>query len=151
VERGRMLRIYLDNCCYNRPFDEIRNEKIKIESQAVEEIIGKFVKKEIQIFTSGAIEFELSRISEGSKKRQVEDLYDSLDLLSIPYTNNLDKRVDELEEYNIHFMDAYHIAYAESKNLDYLLTVDKKLINASKRGPLKIKVISPVEFIMEVI
>jgi len=30
-------------------------------------------------------------------------------------------------------------------------TVDKKLINASKRGPLKIKVISPVEFIMEVI
>ena len=48
-------------------------------------------------------------------------------------------------------MDAYHIAYAESKKLDYFITVDKQLINASKRANLDLKVVNPVEFIMEVI
>ena len=48
-------------------------------------------------------------------------------------------------------MDAYHIAYAENKKLDYFITVDKQLINASKRANLDLKVVNPVEFIMEVI
>ena len=48
-------------------------------------------------------------------------------------------------------MDAYHIAYAESKNMDYFITVDKQLISSSKRANLKVKVINPIEFIMEVI
>lgn len=48
-------------------------------------------------------------------------------------------------------MDVYHIAYAESKNLDYFITVDKQLINACKRANLELKVVNPMEFIMEVI
>ena len=48
-------------------------------------------------------------------------------------------------------MDAYHIAYAESKKIDYFITVDKQLINASKKADLELKVVNPMEFIMEVI
>lgn len=48
-------------------------------------------------------------------------------------------------------MDAYHIAYAESKKVDYFVTVDRQLINASKKANLNLKVINPVEFVMEVI
>jgi hypothetical protein len=29
-----MLKIYLDNCCYNRPFDDLSQEKVKDESTA---------------------------------------------------------------------------------------------------------------------
>lgn len=47
-------------------------------------------------------------------------------------------------------MDAYHVAYAESKEIDYFITVDKQLINASKKVELKMKVINPIEFILEV-
>ena len=52
---------------------------------------------------------------------------------------------------NIHYMDAYHIAFAESEEIDYFVTVDKQLINSSKKSNLKTKVINPIEFIMEVI
>ena len=48
-------------------------------------------------------------------------------------------------------MDAYHIAYAEINKLDYFITVDKQLLNASNRANLNLKVINPIEFIMEVI
>lgn len=109
-----------------------------------------YVNNKITIYKSRAIDYEISRISDGDKMRQVEDLYDGLELENIPYTYELDKRVEELEKYNIHYMDAYHIAYAESKEADYFITVDKQLINASKKVNLKIKVINPIEFIMEV-
>lgn len=108
------------------------------------------VNNKIIIYKSRAIDYEISRISDGDKRRQVEDLYDGLELENIPYTYELDKRVEELEKYNIHYMDAYHIAYAENKEVDYFITVDKQLINASKKANLKIKVINPIEFIMEV-
>ena len=29
------MRIYLDNCCYNRPFDDQTQDRIHIESEAV--------------------------------------------------------------------------------------------------------------------
>lgn len=109
-----------------------------------------YVNNRIIIYKSKAIDYEISRISDGDKRRQVEDLYDGLELENIPYTYKLDKRVEELEKYNIHYMDAYHIAYAESKEVDYFITVDKQLINASKKANIKIKVINPIEFIMEV-
>lgn len=104
----------------------------------------------IIIYKSRVIDYEISKIVDEYKRRQVEDLYDGLELENIPYTYELDKRVVELEKYNIHYMDAYHIAYAESKGMDYLITVDKQLINASKIANLKIKVINPIKFIMEV-
>ena len=47
-------------------------------------------------------------------------------------------------------MDAYHIAYAESKKVDYFVTVDRQLINASKKANLNLKAINPVKFVMEV-
>ena len=48
-------------------------------------------------------------------------------------------------------MDSLHLAFAESKDVDYFITTDRLLINASNRANLKIKVINPIEFIMEVI
>ncbi len=55
--------------------------------------------------------------------------------------------IDELFE----FIDIKYVAYAECGNLDYFITVDRILINATSRvKDLKIKVINPIEFIMEV-
>lgn len=31
-----MLKLYLDNCCYNRPFDNLEQEKINLEANAIE-------------------------------------------------------------------------------------------------------------------
>ncbi len=151
MERGIfVLKIYLDNCCYNRPFDDLRQEKINLEANAIENILEKHIAHKVKIYTSRAIDYEINKISSKDKKRQVEDLYDGLNLENIPYTYELDSRVEELEQFHIHFMDAYHIAYAESKEIDYFITVDRQLINASKKVNLKVKVVNPIEFVMEV-
>ena len=145
-----MLKLYLDNCCYNRPFDDLKQEKINLEARSNRCYLNMYVNNKIIIYKSRVIDYEISKISNGEKKRQVEDLYDALELENIPYNYDMDKRVDELEKFNIHYMDAYHIAFAESKEVDYFITVDKQLINSSKKANLKIIVINPVDFVMEV-
>ena len=81
----------------------------------------------------------------------MEDLYDAMELIEIYYSEKIKKRAIELRAYNIKDMDSLHLAFAESKNIDYFITTDRLLINVSKRANLKIKVINPIEFIMEVI
>ncbi len=146
-----MLKLYLDNCCYNRPFDDLKQEKICLEATAVEDILKLSINQKLLLYKSIAIDFELSRISDGNKKRQVEDLYDAMNLIDIPYNDTIKIRATELRKYNIKDMDALHIAFAESANVDYMVTTDRLLLNAAKRADLMVKVINPVEFIMEVI
>lgn len=145
-----MLKIYLDNCCYNRPFDDLKQEKIMMEASAIQIILKKYLDNVLVIYKSMAIDFEIDQISSESKKRQVEDLYDTMDLKDIPFSVQVEERAIELKKYNIKDMDALHIAFAESVNLDYFITTDRLLINAAKRAQLKIKVMNPITFIMEV-
>ena len=146
-----MLKLYLDNCCYNRPFDDLTQEKVNLEASAIETILKKHINNEIEIYKSAAIDFEISKINYENKRRQVEDLYDSMDLKEIMYSKEIKQRAIALKQYNIKDMDALHLAFAESENVDYFITTDKILINCSKRANLNFKVINPIEFVMEVI
>lgn len=146
-----MLKLYLDNCCYNRPFDDLTQEKVNLEASAIETIFRKHINKEIEIYKSMAIDFEISKINYENKRRQVEDLYDAIESIEIAYSEEIKQRAVELRKYNIKDMDSLHLAFAESEDVDYFITTDRLLINASKRADLKIKVINPIEFIMEVI
>jgi len=146
-----VLKIYLDNCCYNRPFDDLTQEKISLEARAIEAILRRHIAKEFKIYKSMAIDFEISKIKDYNKKRQVEDLYNSINLNDIEYTQEIKQRAIKLREYNIKDMDALHIAFAESVKANYIITTDRQMINASQKANLKVKVINPIEFIMEVV
>ena len=145
-----MFKIYLDNCCYGRPFDDLTQTKIYLEAKAIESILLLYEKKELEIYTSQAIVFEIANIPNLSQKRQIEDLYNSLLLKNIEYNESIKNRAIELRGHNIKDMDSLHIAFAESAGVDFLLTTDKFLWNVSKRTMLKTKIISPIDFIMEV-
>ncbi len=41
------IRIYLDNCCFNRPYDDQDQIKIRLESEAKLEIQARIKKGEI--------------------------------------------------------------------------------------------------------
>ncbi len=146
-----MLKLYLDNCCYSRIFDDLTQEKVNLEASAIETILRKHINKEVVIYKSMAIDYEISKINYENKRRQVEDLYDAMELIEIVYSQEIKQRAVELRKCNIKDMDSLHLAFAESKYIDYFITTDRLLINASKRANLKIKVINPIEFIMEVI
>jgi len=145
-----MLKIYLDNCCYARLFDDLTQTKIYLESKAIESILLLFEKRELEIHTSQAAVFEFSNIPDLSKKRQIEDLYNALSLNNIEYNDSIKNRAIELRSHNIKDMDSLHIAFAESAGVDYFITTDKFLWNVSQRATLKIQILNPIDFILEV-
>ena len=67
------MRIYLDNCCYNRLFDDKTQERIQIESDALKAIL---INKKDIIVGSHFLKFEISKIKDFRKRLSVVTLYE---------------------------------------------------------------------------
>ncbi|ACL22488.1 hypothetical protein [Desulfitobacterium hafniense] len=46
------MKIYLDNCCLNRPFDDLSNDMVRMEAEAVLAIINRCESDGWDFFTS---------------------------------------------------------------------------------------------------
>ncbi len=145
------MNIYLDVCCYSRPFDDQIQDKIRLETEAILSILNKAVNSEYSINKSSATDYEISKINNENKKILVQTLYNSVLSKPLVYEDSINRRALLLAKYNIKYLDALHISYCEYHVIDYMLTTDKILINAAKRSNSKLRVINPVHFIMEVL
>ena len=54
------MRIYLDNCCYNRPYDDQSQIRISLETQAKLYIQDMVKRGQLELVTSYVPEFENS-------------------------------------------------------------------------------------------
>ena len=59
---------------------------------AIENIFRKHINKEVEIYKSMVIDFEISKIKLDNKRRQVEDLYDAMELSQITYTPEIKQK-----------------------------------------------------------
>ncbi len=66
------MRIYLDVCCLNRPFDDQTQEKIHLEAEAVLIILSNIKSDRWELVGSDVIDFEISKIPEKERKKKVE-------------------------------------------------------------------------------
>ncbi len=144
------MRIYLDNCCYNRPFDDQRQERIHMESEAVFAVLRRGIQQIDEIIGSSVLELEIDGISNDAKKEKVKNLYKIVET-SIQYTEKIYHRAEELsKQSNIRSFDHLHIASAEQGNVEMMLTTDDKLIKQCSNIDLTVKVMNPLNYIMEV-
>ena len=67
--------IYLDNCCYNRPFDDQTQERIHLESEVILTVLKMGQMKQVVIAGSEVLELEMNRMQDENKKQKVFDLY----------------------------------------------------------------------------
>ncbi len=143
--------IYLDNCCYNRPFDDQIQERIHLESEAILTVLKMGQMKKVVIAGSEILELEISRMQDIVKKQKVLDLYCVAEM-HIPYTEKIRKRsADIMSVSKIRAFDSLHIASAEEANADVLLTTDDKLEKMAEKLKLKTRVLNPLRFAWEVI
>lgn len=144
------MRIYLDVCCLNRPFDDQRNERIRLESEAVLIILERCINEWVMV-GSEVVDYEISKIPDSERREKVEILA-SLAKEKVILDDDIIKRAKEIERFGIKAMDALHIACAE-KASDVMLTTDDSLIKKVKenRDKIKVRVMNPVKFVEEVL
>ena len=144
------MRLYLDCCCYNRPFDDLSQERVRLESDSVLAIITRSLMNGDTILGSGTLGLEIAAIRNPEKRAKVADLCQVV-TERIAHSESLEQRAKQLQLEGLHVMDSFHVASAEIGQADIFLTVDDKLIKLCRKIPLTVRVMNPLEYIEEVL
>lgn len=144
------MKIYMDTCCLNRPFDDQSNPRIRLESEAIKTIIT-FVEKNVwSLVGSFVLDFEIKNISDDKKYRSIKKI-NTLSSYYVKATPQIQARARKFEKIILQAFDATHLASAEG-NADILLTTDDRFIKRSKNiKDLEISVENPLKWLEEVL
>ncbi len=143
------MKIYLDCCSLQRPFDDKSQPRIAVEAEAVLVILSLCESKYFELISSEALVFEINCISNYERKE------DALAILKIAYdTLELSSEVERVarsfEKMGLKVLDALHLAFASVSKVDYFCTCDDKFLKKAKKiETLNTKVVSPTELVME--
>ena len=144
------MRIYMDVCCLNRPYDDLSQDRNYLEAEAVLSIISHCEHGEWILVASGVIEHELTKITDADRLEQVQELY-STAKERIALTEPAEKRSAFFQQNGIKPFDSLHLAVAENAGVDVFLTTDDALLRKAQQMDLNIKVANPVSWLMEVL
>ena len=147
VMNERKLKVYLDNCCYNRPFDTVRNIEIDMEIVSKLAIQKMAINNKIDLVWSYVLSFENSK---NPKRINRENIILWRDIAKEIVVEN-DEIISNAEGYQslgIKHLDALHIACSVYSKCDAFITTDKGILNKKIDG---IKFYNPIDFIREVI
>ena len=137
------IKIYLDNCCFNRPYDDQTQMKVAIETLAKLHIQELVLKREIDIVWSYVLKFENSQNIFEAKRATIA----RWEKISVQFIGKSDKITDlarQISSTGIQPVDALHIACAITAHCDYLITVDNRML---KHKNDKIIICNPIDFI----
>jgi len=137
------VRVYLDVSCLNRPFDDQRQTRIRLESEAVTLILDRI--------DAGIWRLLSSEMKDRERRGRVQALFAESDD-TITLTEEVFRRAAKLVRLGFKAADALHVASAECMEADVLLTCDDRLIRLGRRNrkELRVAVLDPVSWLGEV-
>ncbi|MBD2607986.1 PIN domain-containing protein [Scytonema hofmannii FACHB-248] len=149
---SKQYKIYLDACCFNRPFDDQTQSRIYLEAQAVMTILSKCQSGTWKLINSSVLIAELNQIPDLERLQNVKKL---LDIAKIKVINSgfIEDRAAQLQRLGFSSYDATHIASAERSQGDVFLTTDDRLFNKAKKNSQLINVLinNPIQWLAFVI
>ena len=139
------LRLYLDNCCYNRPFDEQEQAKIRLETEAKLHIQSLIRKKAYSLAWSYMLDSE-NDDNPYEEKRQAIGLWKKIADEYCASSEEILLSGKKIMKLGVKAKDALHIACALHCGCDYFITTDQGLVNKAVE---KIRIVNPVMFVIE--
>jgi predicted nucleic acid-binding protein len=145
------MRVYLDNCCLSRPFDEQTQDRIVLEAQAILLILERVRSGRLTMVSSSVLEQECADDPDEAKRNRAGALLErSCETVEFGHLDM--ERVAKLRSVGFGTADSFHLVAAETARCDVLLTTDDDLIGKSQRHKksLRIRVLNPVDWLREV-
>lgn len=139
------MRIYLDNCCYSRPYDGQQQLKIQLETEAKLFIQSLVKLKAVKLVTSFVLMEEVTASSDAEKVQAVMSFINenSSAFVGSDLIGALTPMVANIMETGVKAKDATHLACAIIAKCDYFISTDKRLLNHTTD---KIKLLNPIDF-----
>lgn len=148
-EQGEAVKkIYLDNCCFQRPYDDQSWLRIKLETLAKLRVQDLIVDKKFSLVTSFILLFEVNNGPHAESYSNVMRYIQANKEIHVSEANEniVNEKAREFMHKGLKNGDAQHLACALIAGCDYLLTTDDRFLkfNAKIDG---ITIINPMEFI----
>lgn len=142
------MKIYVDNCCFNRPFDDQSQLRIKLESEAKLKIQEEIRAGRLEMVWSYIIDYENSKNPFAERKKQIV-VWKKYAIVDIQENTEIIEKANSLSRKGMRKMDSLHIACAIYSQCDYFLTTDDKVLKKSDIIE-EINIVDPFGFIKEV-
>jgi predicted nucleic acid-binding protein len=146
------MRVYLDNCAINRPFDDLRQERIYLEAEVVMLILARVQRFAWVWIGSDALDIEISLTPDQTRRWRLQQVVQDVSV-SIQIGQAELERSEELGALGFSSFDAAHLACAEAGQADIFLTTDDRLLKTAKRvgNRLRVKVANPLDWVKELL
>ena len=140
------MRIYLDNCCYNRPYDDQSQFSVNLEAQAKLHIQTLIRDGEYELVTSDILYYEIQQMPHEARKQAIESFIEEESSFHVGHKSQdlVDAKAAEIMKSGVKYKDACHIASAILAKCSYFLTTDKRLLKYSSD---EIAIENPIAFI----
>ncbi len=140
------MKIYLDNCCFNRPYDDQTYETVRLETEAKLYIQDAVRSGVIILIWSFILDFE----NEANPYVENQEAIAEWKMLAKDFVaakKNVRSLGNDLQkDYGLAPKDALHHACACESECNYFITTDKHIIK--KTTLLRdIKIVNPIDFI----
>ena len=142
------MRVYLDNCCYNRPYDDQSQLRISLEAQAKIQIQTMIRNHSVELSSSYVLLYENSKNPYDLRKNSIQSFVKDNVSVYIDVDRADEEKViaDRIISTGVKTVDAHHVACAILAESDYFLTTDDRLL---KYRTNELHIIDPVGFIRE--
>lgn len=141
-----MIRIYLDNCCFNRPYDDQSHIRVSLETQAKLYIQDKIKNHELELVSSYMLRFENDQNPYNMRKQAIAEFIRKNTKIYVDFdkSEEIMECAKEIMKTGIKEKDAIHVASALIANCDCFLTTDIRLL---KYKTDQIVIENPLDFL----
>ena len=143
------MRIYLDNCCFNRPFDDQSQIRVRLEAEAKLKIQEEIRSGRLLLAWSYILDYENNRNPYQERRERIgnwnqyaaSDIQESSELLEMAIL---------LNSRGIQKIDSLHIACAVLSKCEFFITTDDRILKCGKDID-NIQIDDPIGFIKGVL
>ena len=137
------MRIYLDHCAYNRPFDDQSNIKIQLETSAKLYIQEQIRQGKYDLVWSYMSDLKNSENPNIENKKTIQ-IWENIAKYKCKSSEDILALGKKIEQKGISVKDSLHIASAIKSQCGYFITTDTGLLNKQFN---EIHIMDPIDFV----
>lgn len=138
-------RVYVDVCALCRPFDDQSQMRIRLETDALQLILGNVRAGNLDLIVSRVHQLEISAIPDLAERTHLELMLQQIGKRVNPGLVQTRIRAEEFVRQGLGPADAAHVAWAEQVGAD-LVTCDDRLLRQCRKVKPDVWCGTPIAF-----
>ena len=138
-----VLKLYLDNCCFNRPFDDQSQLLVRLETEAKLYIQEEIKNETFELVWSYILEQE-NRENPFECRQQAISPWRLRAKVDIDESEKVIQIAETYQQLGLRPKDSLHVACAIVAKADFFITTDHRMLKLTNKP---IKIVDPIQFV----